>query len=96
MRIWQIEGAYGIDNLRAGETPAPQAGPGQVVVAIKATSLNYRDLITVKGQGGRHPLPLIPFSDGVGEVVAVGEGVSRVKPGTGCVRCSSNPGSTGR
>jgi len=51
------------------------------VVAMKAASLNYRDLLTVLGVAGQFPLPLIPFSDGAGEVVDVGAGVARVQPG---------------
>lgn len=80
MRTWEIQGAYGIDNLRMGDRPEPTPGPGQIVVAMKAACLNYRDLTTIKG-GLPHPLPLIPFSDGAGEVVAAGAGVSRVKVG---------------
>jgi len=48
---------------------------------MKAASLNYRDLLTVKGVAGQFPLPLIPFSDGAGEVADVGAGVTRVQPG---------------
>ena len=49
---------------------------------VKAVSLNYRDILIIKGHYNPHlPLPIIPFSDGVGEVVAVGEGVTRIKPG---------------
>ena len=80
MKTWEIQGAYGIDNLRIAERAEPQPGPGQIVVAMKAASLNYRDLTTIRG-GLPHPLPLIPFSDGAGEVVAAGAGVSRVKVG---------------
>jgi NADPH:quinone reductase-like Zn-dependent oxidoreductase len=83
MRVFQIEGDWGMDNLRLGVRPEPQAGPGQVVVRMKASSLNYRDLV-VPGRGyGSHSgtLPLIPVSDGVGEVVATGSGVTRVAVG---------------
>jgi NADPH:quinone reductase-like Zn-dependent oxidoreductase len=53
-----------------------------VLIKLRAASLNYRDLMVVKGlYNPKLPLPLIPFSDGVGEVVAVGEGVTRVKTG---------------
>ena len=55
---------------------------GQVLIKLRAVSLNYRDLMVVKGlYNPKLPLPMIPFSDGVGEVVAVGEGVTRVKIG---------------
>lgn len=81
MKIWQIEGSYGIDHLRLADAPEPVPGPGQIVVEMKAASLNYRDLLTVQGYGGGYPLPLIPFSDGAGIVAAVGPGVSRVAKG---------------
>ena len=79
MRVWEVQGSFGIDNLRLVEKPEPKAGPGQIVVAMKAASLNYRDLLHVTMGGA--PLPLIPFSDGAGVVEQVGAGVSRVKVG---------------
>ena len=81
MKVWEIQNAYGIENLREAEKPEPKPGKGEIVVAIKAASLNYRDLLTVIGHAGGFPLPLIPFSDGAGEVSAVGAGVTRVEPG---------------
>jgi NADPH:quinone reductase-like Zn-dependent oxidoreductase len=81
MKVWEIQNAYGIENLHEVEKPEPKPGKGEIVVAMKAASLNYRDLLTVIGYGGGYPLPLIPFSDGAGEVAAVGAGVTRVKPG---------------
>ncbi|HSM95518.1 MAG TPA: NAD(P)-dependent alcohol dehydrogenase [Rhizomicrobium sp.] len=78
MRVWELN-AVGIDNLKLVEKPEPKPGPGQIVVAMMAASLNYRDLLHVK-MGGT-PLPLIPFSDGAGVVEAVGSGVTRVKAG---------------
>ena len=82
MRSWQINQDFGIENLTLTERPDPQLGPGQIAIRVKATSLNYRDLMTVKYGGMRGlNLPLIPLSDGAGEVVAVGEGVTRVKSG---------------
>lgn len=81
MRVWEIQEAYGLDHLKIAERPKPSPAKGEVLLAMKAASLNYRDLLTVKGMGGGFPLPLIPFSDGAGEVIAVGEGVTRVKPG---------------
>jgi NADPH:quinone reductase-like Zn-dependent oxidoreductase len=68
--------------LRLTDRPEPKAGPGQAVVRIKANSLNYRDVMVLNGwYGPAKPETLIPLSDGAGEVVAVGEGVNRVKPG---------------
>jgi NADPH:quinone reductase-like Zn-dependent oxidoreductase len=81
MKVWEIQNAYGIENLHEADKPEPKPGKGEIVVAMKAASLNYRDLLTVIGYGGGYPLPLIPFSDGAGEVAAVGAGVSRVAVG---------------
>ena len=81
MKVWEIQNAYGIENLTLVEKPDPTPGPGQIVVAMRAASLNYRDLLTVIGYGGGYPLPLIPFSDGAGEVTAIGKGVTRVAVG---------------
>ncbi|MCC5858471.1 MAG: NAD(P)-dependent alcohol dehydrogenase [Ectothiorhodospiraceae bacterium] len=81
MRVWEVQNDWGIDNLRLAERPEPEAGPGQIVIAMKAASLNYRDLMTVLGKGAFRELPAIPFSDGAGEIISVGAGVTRVKPG---------------
>jgi NADPH:quinone reductase-like Zn-dependent oxidoreductase len=82
MNVVEIRGSFGIDSLTLAQRPEPKLGPGQVVIRVKAASLNYRDLLTVKGQyNPKQPLPLIPLSDGVGEVVDIGAGVSRVKTG---------------
>src|SRR5690349_24445342 len=72
MKVWEIQSAYGIENLNLVEKPQPKPGPGQIVVSIKAASLNYRDLLTVIGYGGGYALPLIAFSVGVGEGSAAG------------------------
>lgn len=81
MRAMEIQGAYGLENVKAAEREVPSAGPGEIVVRMKAACLNYRDLATVMGMGGQHALPLVPLSDGVGEVVEAGEGVTRVAVG---------------
>jgi len=82
MRAWQLAGTYSIDGLALSEGPDPVPGPGQVAVAVKAVSLNFRDLLVVKGLYSRKlALPLTICSDGAGEVSAVGEGVTRFKPG---------------
>ena len=74
--------AFGLDNLTLADRPEPTAGPGQVVVAVKAVSLNYRDLMVARGQyNPRMPLPRVPCSDCAGEVVAVGDDVASVKVG---------------
>ena len=79
MRAVVLEAAYGIDNLRVVEKPDPTPGPGQIVVDIKAATLNYRDLATVTAPSGR--TPFIPCSDGAGVVSAIGDGVARVRVG---------------
>src|SRR5438445_11242155 len=82
MKAYEIRDAFGIDALVVSERPDPAPGPGQVVVKTRAVSLNFRDLLVVKGDYSRKlPLPMIPCSDCAGEVVAVGDGVTRVKPG---------------
>jgi NADPH:quinone reductase-like Zn-dependent oxidoreductase len=82
MRVVELAGAFGLEHLREAERPAPVPGPGQVVVRVAAASLNYRDLLMVQGQyNPRQPLPLVPLSDGVGRVSAVGPGVTRVAVG---------------
>ncbi len=70
------------------ERPDPVPGPGQVLLQMRSVSLNYRDLLMVRGHyNPRQPLPLIPCSDGVGVVTAVGEGVSRVAVGDRVASC---------
>jgi NADPH:quinone reductase-like Zn-dependent oxidoreductase len=82
MRAYEIVSAGGIDALHLAERPAPQPGPGEVLVRIRASSLNYRDLMTVLDPEARAiAYPRIPNSDGAGEVVALGPGVSRFAPG---------------
>jgi NADPH:quinone reductase-like Zn-dependent oxidoreductase len=83
MRVFQIEGDWGMGHLRLSTRDKPRAGPGQVVVQMKASSLNYRDLVVPNRGYGNHTgnLPLIPVSDGAGVVCEVGPGVRRVAVG---------------
>ena len=82
MRTWRFVETFGLENLRLTELPDPVPGPGQAVVRVRACSVNYRDLVVSKGGYGRAvKTPLTPLSDGAGEVMAVGAGVTRVKPG---------------
>ena len=80
MRVFQIEGDWGIDNLCLAERPDPTPGANEVLVSMRAAALNSRDLIVPERGYGRATgeLPLIPVSDGAGEVVATGE-AARVK-----------------
>ena len=81
MKAYELQ-QFGIDGLTLVEKPDPQPGARQVIVQVRAVSLNYRDLMVVKGQyNPRLKLPIIPFSDGAGEIVAVGSEVKSFKPG---------------
>ena len=81
MRRYELT-AFGLENLKLVERPRPEPGPGQALVRVGATSLNYRDLMTVKGAyNPKMPLPRVPLSDGAGVVEAVGPGVTRFKRG---------------
>lgn len=82
MKAMEIQQSFGLDNLRIAERADLRPGPGQILLAVQACSINYRDLMTVKGAyNPRQKLPLIPLSDGAGLVRAVGEGVTRVAVG---------------
>ena len=82
MRSIVVEGAFGLENLKVRQREVGAPGPGEVRLRMKAASLNYRDLLMVRGHyDPRQPLPLVPLSDGVGEVVEVGAGVTRVAVG---------------
>ena len=81
MKAFQIE-SFGLDGLKMGNVPDLEPSRGQVLVAVKAAALNFRDLLMVKGYYDKNmPFPLIPLSDGAGEVIAVGEDVAKVKVG---------------
>lgn len=80
MKVAAVKKPGGFENLVIEDRPDPQPGPGQIQVRIQASSLNYHDFVVVMGgiptEDGR-----IPMSDGAGEVTAIGEGVTRFKPG---------------
>ncbi len=82
MRAFLFKTAFGLDNLSLADVPQPAPGHGQVLVKMKAWSLNYRDLMIARDvhTQTRKP-PFQPLSDGAGEVVEVGAGVTRVKTG---------------
>ncbi len=81
MRAWQIS-RFGLDSLEFVERPTPTPGPGEVLVGVRAISFNFRDLMMIRGvYNPKMVLPRIPCSDGAGEVVAIGEGVTAWKPG---------------
>src|ERR1700724_2073225 len=84
-RIYRFGSVDGI-VLRSSEDPRP--GLREVLMRVHASSLNYRDLMVLKG-GGRGPtkLGVVPHSDGAGEVAAIGDGVTRVKIGDRIAGC---------
>lgn len=84
MRQWVIAaGSTSLDDLRLDEIDIPQPSPGEVLVRVRACSLNYRDQIIPLGlyMGGVVQQDTVPLSDGSGEIAAVGEGVSSLKVG---------------
>ncbi|MGH8705771.1 MAG: zinc-dependent alcohol dehydrogenase family protein, partial [Burkholderiales bacterium] len=83
MKVFQIQDDWGMEHLKLAVRPDPKPGPGQVLLRMKAASINYRDLVVPnRGYGSfTGELPLIPVSDGVGEVLEAGATVSRVKVG---------------
>jgi NADPH:quinone reductase-like Zn-dependent oxidoreductase len=82
VRAWQIED-WSIDRMAIVERPQPRPGPGQVLLRMKAASLNYRDLVVPRRGYGPQTgeLPLVPVSDGCGVVAETGPGVTRVAVG---------------
>ncbi len=78
-----LKGSTDMSSLKLVECEKPAPSAGQVLIRVHATSLNYRDHAVVTGKyfGGVLQRDTVPLSDGAGEVVAVGEGVTRVKKG---------------
>ncbi|MGH8738279.1 MAG: zinc-dependent alcohol dehydrogenase family protein [Burkholderiales bacterium] len=91
MKVFQIQDDWGMEHLKLATRPDPKPGPGQVLLRMKAASLNYRDLLVPNRGYGAHTgtLPLIPVSDGVGEVIEIGAGVTRAKVGERVCPCLS-------
>jgi NADPH:quinone reductase-like Zn-dependent oxidoreductase len=75
MRAWELQ-QFGLDHLRLVERPRPEPGPGEVLVRIRSAALNSRDLQVIHDRyDPEQRLPIVPVSDGSGEIVALGEGV---------------------
>jgi len=82
LKAYELQGPGGVDALMPVDKPMPSPGPGEVLVKLKAATINYRDLLTVKGgYGSRQKFPLVPLSDGAGVVASVGAGVAGFKTG---------------
>jgi NADPH:quinone reductase-like Zn-dependent oxidoreductase len=81
MQAYEIQ-QFGVENLSLVERETPQPRANEVLVRMRAASLNYRDLMMIKGTyNPRLKMPLVPFSDGAGEVVEVGSEVTKWKVG---------------
>jgi NADPH:quinone reductase len=92
MQAWLCENPVGVEALQWKELPTPQPRAGEVLVEIKAASLNFPDLLIVQNKyQHKPPLPFVPGSEYAGVVAAVGEGVSHLKVGQP-VACLSGTG----
>jgi NADPH:quinone reductase-like Zn-dependent oxidoreductase len=82
MKAYRIDRFGSVDGIVLRPSDDPRPGLREVLMRVRATSLNYRDLMVLKGCGrGPAKLGVVPLSDGAGEVAAIGEGVTRVKIG---------------
>ena len=88
MRAYEIVSDRGVDALALNQRQTSEPAVGEVLVAIRAVSINYRDLSTIEDPVARGiPYPRIPNSDGAGEVIGVGAGVTRFKSGDRVAGC---------
>src|SRR4249920_2149896 len=88
MRAHQLLQGTGIDALVKVDLPVPKPGPRQMLVKVAACSLNFRDLAIALGTYRMPTKPnLVPLSDGAGEVVEIGAGVTRVRVGDRVAGC---------
>lgn len=82
MKAYQLQGHNSLDALKLIDLPEPEVGANDVLVKIHANSMNYRELIILRGGYPRNnTIPVIPVSDGAGEVVSVGENVTAFQVG---------------
>ena len=76
MKAFELQREFGLDHLEPVDKAMPSPGPGEVVVKLRAASLNYRDLMIIRGDyNPRMAFPQVPLSDGAGEIVELGPGV---------------------
>jgi len=89
MKVIEIRDDWDFANLQTAARAEREPGPGEILLAMKAASINYRDFLMVRRGYGKYSgaLPLVPLSDGVGEVIAVGAGVTRFKVGDRAIPC---------
>ena len=97
MKTYEIQKYGGPEGLELVDRSPPRPGDGEVVVRIRAASLNYRDLTVIRGQYERNPQTgRVPLSDGAGEVISVGSGVTRFKIGDRVAGCFCQGWPSGR
>ena len=97
MRAWLLHATDGPESYELGETPAPEPGPNEVRVALRASALNHLDLWTSRGLPAPPSLPHVSGADGAGVIDAIGEGVDDVvigdevviDPSTSCGTCAA-------
>jgi NADPH:quinone reductase len=95
MQAWLCDNPVGVEALNWQELPTPQPGPGEVLLAIEAASLNFPDLLIVQNKYQMKPrLPFVPGSEYAGQVVALGDGVTHLHVGQR-VACLSGTGGFG-
>lgn len=83
MKAYRLTVGGGVDGMQLVDEADPVAGSGAVLIRVRATSLNYRDLMLARASRD----PVVPLSDGAGEIVAVGDGVHGLTPGDRVAGC---------
>lgn len=96
MKAWQIQHRGSLEGLAIADVPQPTVAAGEVRVRIRAVSVNYRDLIATRIERPGALTPLIPCSDGAGEVIEVGAGVEQWKVGDRVIGCFFQGWESGR
>jgi threonine dehydrogenase-like Zn-dependent dehydrogenase len=87
MEAYRIDRFGSVDGIMLRSSEDPRPGLREILMRVRATSLNYRDLMVLRGGRGPTRLGVVPLSDGAGEVAAIGEGVTRVKIGDRVAGC---------
>src|SRR5215469_15018839 len=88
MKVYTIQTYGSPDGLKIVDKPTPEPADREILVRVRAASLNYRDLIVLRGLYDRNPqVGRVPLSDGAGEVVAVGSKTTRFKVGDRVAGC---------
>ncbi|MFD2857745.1 alcohol dehydrogenase catalytic domain-containing protein [Seohaeicola zhoushanensis] len=96
MKAVELRPAHGGGGLSIASRPVPKPGRGEVLVRVRAASLNFRDLLVADHMYGALPETVVPLSDGAGEIAALGEGVSGLVPGQRVAGAFTRTGSPAR